>query len=109
LEVIGVYFVSLLFALLSVLSTANSAKDTIVVASQDHEARESFSRQPKNWKYYEKPAKRLDESRRIRGISNSQSMNAVTKKAKEDKFKRAESDCEVCGWARRIKVLQIVI
>jgi len=47
----------------------------------------------------------LDESQQTREISNSASLNDMVKKAKENKFKRAESNCEVCGWAREKKIM----
>jgi hypothetical protein len=77
------------------LSKANPAKDSVVVASQDHEAQKSFSRQPKSWKNGKKTMQRLDESQRTREISNSANLDDVMEKAKENKFKRAESNCEV--------------
>ena len=48
---------------------------------------------------------RPDESQRSRGISYVPSLDDMTKKAKENKFKRAESNSKVCGWARRKKRL----
>jgi len=47
----------------------------------------------------------LDESQQTREISNSASLNDMVKKAKENKFKRAESNCEVCGWAKKKKIV----